>query len=51
MGTHSADDKIVSDLRTGRQAYLFVMHVGDAHNWTSSGYDLVLCFVRPKGGL
>ena len=43
--------KIVADLAPDGQAYLFVTHVGDKTNWAASGYDLVLCFVRPKGGL
>ena len=43
--------KIVADFAPDGQAYLFVMHVGDKTNWAASGYDLVLCFVRPKGGL
>jgi hypothetical protein len=42
--------KIVADFAPDGQAYLFVTHVGDKTNWAASGYDLVICFVRPKGG-
>jgi hypothetical protein len=43
--------KIVSDFAPDGQAYLFVLHVGDKTNWAASGYDVVICFVRPRGGL
>ena len=43
--------KIVSDFAPDGQAYLFVLHVGDKTNWAASGYDVVICFVRPMGGL
>ena len=43
--------KIVADYAPDGQAYLFVMHVGDKTDRAASGYDMVLCFVRPKGGL
>jgi hypothetical protein len=43
--------KIVSDFAPDGQAYLFVLHVGDKTNWAASRYDVVICFVRPRGGL
>ena len=45
------DDKIVSDYAPDGKAYLFVMYVGNAHDLTSPGFDEILCFVRPQGGL
>jgi hypothetical protein len=43
--------KIVPDFAPDGQAYLFVSHVGNKTDWAAPGYDVVLCFVRPKGGL
>lgn len=43
--------KIVPDFAPDGQAYLFVSIVGDQANWAAHSYHVVLCFVRPKGGL
>ena len=45
------DDKIVSDYAPDGNAYLFVLHVGGKNDLSSSGFDEIICFVRPKGGL
>jgi hypothetical protein len=41
------DDKIVADYAPDGK----VMHVGSRSNLSSPGFDEILCFVRPKGGL
>ena len=45
------DDKIVPDHAPDGQAYLFVMQVGSEHLVRSPGFDVIICFVRPRGGL
>ena len=45
------DDKIVPDHAPDGNAYLFVMYVGSKHDLSSPGFDEIICFVRPKGGL
>jgi hypothetical protein len=45
------DDKIVPDYAPDGNAYLFVMYVGSKNDISSPGFDEILCFVRPKGGL
>ena len=43
--------KIVPDYAPDGNAYLFVMYVGGKPNLSAPGYDEVICFVRPMGGL
>jgi hypothetical protein len=45
------DDKIVPDYAPDGNAYLFVMYVGNKNDLSSHGFDEIICFVRPKGGL
>ena len=42
---------IVPDHAPDGNAYLFVMYVGSKHDLSSPGFDEIICFVRPKGGL
>jgi hypothetical protein len=44
------DDKIVPDHAPDGQPYLFVMYVGSKDDFGPPGFDVIICFVRPRGG-